>query len=497
MKLDGRLGAIEHDGDRLDMWRRRPPAAGRRARGGARPLRDRVRRQHPRHGRRRRADERQRLRRGACGACSSGSRSARRTGVDAPRARRSSASSTGAPTWARARSSRAHRSRSSRATRDGEGHARGHARPPPRGAAVGHQDLRLDLQEPRRRAPRRTAGQLLEAAGCKGLEVGRRAFSAPSTRTSSRTTAIRDHRRRGRADRRGPPPRAGALRHRARAGGAAARRRRASDPRSPRDDARRHAHAGRMRDVRPASRSRRAFAVGVRRAGARRARLARVDVAARLVAGAGGAGARSAGLTTRDAPAIRRTLRQAAMRMTTLHYSEEELQRAVEPFPAVRSVSVDADLPAQAGDQRARAPARGRARRPATPGASRSRATGRCCPHERDVPAARGEGRRDSRRRPAGRGAEARLVRVLARAPEELRPLLVRAYRGRRRGAGRARRRARRCASALRCGWPRSGPPPRACWRTPRPRARESSTSASPSARRRPTARGDSGRGRP
>ena len=51
------------------------------------------------------------------------------------------------------------------------------------------------------------------------------------------------------------------------------------------------------------------------------------------------------GLTTRDAPAIRRTLRQAAMRMTTLHYSEEELRRAVEPFPAVQSVSVDAELP--------------------------------------------------------------------------------------------------------------------------------------------------------
>ena len=51
------------------------------------------------------------------------------------------------------------------------------------------------------------------------------------------------------------------------------------------------------------------------------------------------------GLTTRDAPAIRRTLRQAAMRMTTLHYSEEELRRAVEPFPAVQSVSADAELP--------------------------------------------------------------------------------------------------------------------------------------------------------
>ena len=44
----------------------------------------------------------------------------------------------------------------------------------PRGAAVRDQDLRLDLQEPRRRrAPRAArAGQLLEAAGCRGLTVG-------------------------------------------------------------------------------------------------------------------------------------------------------------------------------------------------------------------------------------------------------------------------------------------------------------------------------------
>ena len=52
------------------------------------------------------------------------------------------------------------------------------------------------------------------------------------------------------------------------------------------------------------------------------------------------------GLTTRDAPAIRRTLRQAAMRMTTLHYSEEALRpggrRRSRPC---ESVSVDAELP--------------------------------------------------------------------------------------------------------------------------------------------------------
>ena len=51
------------------------------------------------------------------------------------------------------------------------------------------------------------------------------------------------------------------------------------------------------------------------------------------------------GLTTRDAPAIRRTLRQAATRMTTLHYDARALERAVDAFPAVQSVSVAADLP--------------------------------------------------------------------------------------------------------------------------------------------------------
>jgi len=44
-------------------------------------------------------------------------------------------------------------------------------------------------------------------------------------------------------------------------------------------------------------------------------------------------------------PAIRRTLRQAALGMTTLHYDEAALDRAVDAFPAVESVSAEADLP--------------------------------------------------------------------------------------------------------------------------------------------------------
>jgi hypothetical protein len=136
------------------------------------------------------------------------------------------------------------------------------------------------------------------------------------------------------------------------------------------------------------------------------------------------------GLTTRDSPAIRRTLRQAALRMTTLNYSEEELRRAVEPFPAVQSVSVEADLPHKlvisvrehrpvaalvAGDSRRVAVA----------------SDGTLLPQERDtalpavkVDAIPGDGR-------LGRGPESVLVGVVARAPEELRPLLDRAYRAR------------------------------------------------------------------
>ena len=72
-------------------------------------------------------------------------------------------------------------------------HARRDARQAPRGAAVGDQDLRLDLQEPRRRCGRggRTAGQLLEAGGLSRAPGRRRALLRASMRTSSRTPAAR------------------------------------------------------------------------------------------------------------------------------------------------------------------------------------------------------------------------------------------------------------------------------------------------------------------
>ncbi len=136
------------------------------------------------------------------------------------------------------------------------------------------------------------------------------------------------------------------------------------------------------------------------------------------------------GLTTRDGPAIRRTLRQAAMRMTTLHYSEEELRRAVEPFPAVESVSAEAELPHKLV-------IRVREHRPVAAlvsGDDRRVAVasdGTLLPQERDtrlpsvnVDAIPSDGR-------LGKGTEAVLVRLIGRAPEELRPLLERAYRAR------------------------------------------------------------------
>ena len=51
------------------------------------------------------------------------------------------------------------------------------------------------------------------------------------------------------------------------------------------------------------------------------------------------------GLEGKEAPAIRRALRAAGTRMTTLHVRQDELERAVDSFASVRSVSVSADFP--------------------------------------------------------------------------------------------------------------------------------------------------------
>jgi cell division septal protein FtsQ len=51
------------------------------------------------------------------------------------------------------------------------------------------------------------------------------------------------------------------------------------------------------------------------------------------------------GLEGKEAPAIRRALRQAGTRMTTLHVRTDELERAVDSFATVRSLSVSSDFP--------------------------------------------------------------------------------------------------------------------------------------------------------
>lgn len=51
------------------------------------------------------------------------------------------------------------------------------------------------------------------------------------------------------------------------------------------------------------------------------------------------------GLEGKEAPAIRRALRQAGTRMTTLHVRQDELERAVDSFAVVRSVTASADFP--------------------------------------------------------------------------------------------------------------------------------------------------------
>ena len=167
MKLDGELAAIERDGERASSAAAAPgcPRPRRKAAdwGLSGP---RVRDQHPRHRRRRGADERQRLRRPAGARCSSGSRSATADRAPSAAPRRSSASPTAART-SRAGEVVARASFALSPGRPGgdQGDAGVDARPPARGAALGDQDLRLDLQEPRRRARR---GPLRRAAARGG-----------------------------------------------------------------------------------------------------------------------------------------------------------------------------------------------------------------------------------------------------------------------------------------------------------------------------------------
>jgi cell division protein FtsQ len=51
------------------------------------------------------------------------------------------------------------------------------------------------------------------------------------------------------------------------------------------------------------------------------------------------------GLTTREAPAMRTAITEAALAMTTLHVREGELQAVLDRYPVVRSVRATADFP--------------------------------------------------------------------------------------------------------------------------------------------------------
>ena len=178
IKLDGELAAIERDGERLALRRRRPAALGGGEGRRLGPLRPRVRDQHPRHRRRRGEDERQRLRRPA--------RRGARVGRRLHRRRQPSAAP---PTQL----GFAYRSSN---LRPGEVVARASFRLRPGDPAQIRATLAA-MRERRReaqpsgiktfgstfknpedeRAEGRTAGQLLEAAGCRGLRHGGARFS--------------------------------------------------------------------------------------------------------------------------------------------------------------------------------------------------------------------------------------------------------------------------------------------------------------------------------
>lgn len=134
------------------------------------------------------------------------------------------------------------------------------------------------------------------------------------------------------------------------------------------------------------------------------------------------------GLDVREAPTIKRALRQSALRMTTLHVQEDKLRKAVASFPAVRSVSTSADFPhglrieVDEYDPVA-AVVSSNGRRVAVSAADtllRSVGPGARLPTVK-VDSIPTSGRLED---PLAR----RLVAVLAGAPSELRPLIDRAY---------------------------------------------------------------------
>ena len=378
-------------------------------------------------------------------------------------------------------------------------------------AALRHQDLRLDLQEPRRparggpqrrRAPRR--GRLPRPHRRRRALLG-------EARELRGEHGRGHHGRRDRAHGRGPPPGARALRRGARARGPVPRRgghrRRCGASRRERRPGGRRAAAGWQ--ARQAARGGRGKAAGRTRMRARRSRPSRcgphtallpprmrrrvfVALAACLVLAAGYQfwlrdsslvaveDVTVTGLTTKDAPRVRAALVSAAHTMTTLHVEQAELERAIAAYPVVRALQVTADFPhaprrstwSSTGPPRSWAGCRWPATAPSC-AACRSRGG---FPSSTRAAKLDGDRLTDPARStpptwPAGRRRRCggRLERIDMRT------------RGGHRGRAARRPRARSSATPRACA--PSGSPPRASSPTPRPPARPTSTSGCPAAR--------------
>ena len=409
MKLDGALARIEREGERLlcGGGARLPP--GRGPRGARGPHRPGVRREHPRHRRGRGADERQRLRRRPLARARVGRRGHR------PRHR---------PAHARRARVRLPPLQPGPARGGGRG-SFALAPAPPGEVKATLADMRSNRRAAQPsgiktfgstfknpddpRAEGRSAGVLLDEAGCRGLRVGGARFSEKHANfvenegeaTTADVVALMAEGRRRVRERFGVelepevqllgPVDAGTGLSRERRRRGALRRLRGARPRrraAPR-------RAGCCAADSPALRRR------LRGAGAvgaccsalymlwlRDARLVAVDQA--HVTGAAG----------KDAGQIRRALQAAAGDMTTLHVRHDE-PRCARCATSRWSTSRTPDrLPAQAEHHRDRAPARGRGRGraagsrwPATAPCSPARRPRRRCPRSRS-------GRRRSRPAP-------------------------------------------------------------------------------------------------
>ena len=235
LKLDGELARGRARRDPSGLRRRRPAAVGDGEDGAVGAGRARVRDQHPRHGRRRGADERERLRRPARAGARVGRRlhaRGRRAPPAGPARLRLPPLEPGAGGGRLARLVRARRGRPG----GDQGDPRRDARQAPRGTALRHQDLRLDLQEPRRPARRGAHRRPAAGGGRLPRPPGRRRPVLGQARELRREHGHGDDRRRARPHGRGPPPRARALRDRPRAGGPDPGRGRVARELAPRSD---------------------------------------------------------------------------------------------------------------------------------------------------------------------------------------------------------------------------------------------------------------------